>query len=954
MSKPEFARYKRLHRTLSKFLPANRLFDDDLRTLAYGTDASFYRLIPKLVVKTESEAEVVRILETCRSHQVSVTFRAAGTSLSGQAVTESVLVVLGRSWRKIQPSPDGLTVTLQPGVIGSHANLALRPYSRKIGPDPASLDSCMVGGIAANNASGMCCGTAENSYNTLSGMRIIFADGSTLDTNEPASCEIFRRSHNELISKLDSLARKTKADPALSSLIQNKFKMKNTTGYSLNALIDFDDPIDIIQHLMIGSEGTLGFIAEITYETVEDHPFKATSLMLFPDIASACQAVILLKNLYVSAVELMDRASLHSVQDKRGMPDYLGPLGDSAAALLVEVRTSDFLELQERIDRIEKLLKHLPTVRPISFTTDKSEYTRLWNIRKGLFPSVGAVRETGTAVIIEDVVFPIDRLADAVLDLERLFKKHGYEDAILFGHALEGNLHFVFKQDFSTSGEVHRYESLMNDVVRTVTQSYKGSLKAEHGTGRNMAPFVEVEWGSAAYQLMKEIKTIFDPDNILNPGVILNSDPKVHLKNLKPMPPAHPIIDKCIECGYCESYCPSKDLTLTPRQRIVIFREISRLERSGEDRTRLRGLREGFRYQGDETCAADGLCATSCPVDIDTGNLVKELRRINKSWFSDRCADWAANHFDSVTAMTGNALNVLDVIHSTLGTPVMEKLTAFLRQLSWDRIPAWNRYFPRGNKYKQSSEALSSSPLKVVYVPSCLSRTSGLSRFSRETKSLPDVAESLLQKAGYEVLYPNGLSASCCGLAFSSRGFFLQGEQKRKELERELRKVSRNGEYPILIDTSPCHYHLKQTVSDLNIHEPAEFIQKFLKGKLTFKKSQEKVAIHPTCSAQKMGLQTTYREVAELCSETVIMQETGCCGFAGDKGMRCPELTASALGDLKDQVGQCAFGFSSSKTCEMGLSLASGIPYESLIYLADRASEPVLVPAGPRPISEKR
>jgi D-lactate dehydrogenase len=605
--------YQRFLTDIRGLVPPGRIFLDPLRTLAYGTDASFYRLIPKIVVRADTEDEVAAVLTAADRRGVAVTFRAAGTSLSGQAVSDSVLVVAGGSWNRYEILDGGGRIRLQPGVIGGHANRYLAPYGRKIGPDPASINAAMIGGIAANNASGMCCGTAQNSYRTVAGMRILFQDGTLLDTADPESRHEFRQARKELINAIDALGKEVRANSALAERIRQKYKIKNTTGYSLNALVDFDDPFDILLHLMIGSEGTLGFISEVTYRTVIEHPSKASALMIFPQIENAATAAAILREQPVAAVELMDRASLRSVENKAGMPDYLRTLGHQTAALLVESRAYAADGLAEQIRSITASLKHVPIERPIAFTDRVTEYTALWNIRKGLFPAVGAVREVGTTVIIEDVAFPIDRLARATLHLQDIMRRYRYDEAIIFGHALEGNLHFVFTQDFGRSAEIDRYRRFMDEVCDMVVNGYDGSLKAEHGTGRNMAPFVELEWGQEAYAVMQRIKAIFDPKNLLNPGVIINSNPQAHVENLKPLPRANPIIDKCIECGFCEVNCPSKDLTLTPRQRIVVQREIARLRTTCENPSRLAELERGYRYPGEQTCAADGMCATACP-----------------------------------------------------------------------------------------------------------------------------------------------------------------------------------------------------------------------------------------------------------------------------------------------------------------------------------------------------
>ena len=479
---------------LSRILPARQVITDNLRRLAYGTDASFYRMIPEVIAIVESEEEVQAVLQAARSHGRPVTFRAAGTSLSGQAVTDSVLVLIGEGFATCQISPDAGAVRLGPGIIGGEVNYRLAPLGRKIGPDPASINACKIGGIAANNSSGMCCGTSQNSYKTMAGLRVILADGAVLDTEDEFSIAEFRQTHAALVDGLDKLGRETRSDAALAARIRHKYKIKNTTGFSLNALVDFEDPIAILSHLMIGSEGTLGFISRITYNTVVEEAHKASALVFFPDIETACQAVIRLKPQPVSAVELLDRPALRSVEDKAGLPPIMRTLGADAAALLIEVRSETALGLQQHIDRTLASIAGIATVEPAEFSTDPATCAMYWKVRKGTFPSVGAMRATGTTVIIEDVAFPIESLAAATLDLQALLRTHGYHEAIIFGHALEGNLHFVVTQDFSDPAEVNRYARFMDDICQLVVTKYDGSLKAEHGTGRNMAPFVELEW----------------------------------------------------------------------------------------------------------------------------------------------------------------------------------------------------------------------------------------------------------------------------------------------------------------------------------------------------------------------------------------------------------------------------------------------------------------------------
>ena len=922
---------------VERLIPAERRFDDPLSTLAFGTDASFYRLIPKLVVRVESEAEVIALLKLAHAENVPVTFRAAGTSLSGQAISDSVLIVLGDNWNGREIRNGGEQIRLQPGVIGANANAVLAPFQRKIGPDPASINAAKIGGIVANNSSGMCCGTAQNTYKTLAGLRVVLADGTVVDSEDAASVAAFRRSHAALLEQLAELGRETRANTELAAKIRHKYRLKNTTGFSLNALVDYDEPLDILNHLMVGSEGTLGFISAVTYDTVPDHPHKASALVVFPDVETCCLAVPVLKQQPVSAVELLDRRSLRSVEHKAGMPEWVKELSPTACALLIESRAASQSLLHEQINLIMASIAHFPVEKQVDFSEDPVVYNQLWKIRKDTFPAVGAVRQTGTTVIIEDVTFPVERLAEGVNRLIELLDKHRYDEAILFGHALEGNLHFVFTQGFDDPAQVARYEAFMGEVAQLVAVEFGGALKAEHGTGRNMAPFVELEWGSEAYALMWKIKRLLDPTGILNPDVVLSEDPDIHLKNLKPMPAADEIVDKCIECGFCEPVCPSNGLTLTPRQRIVIWRDIQARKRAGVDTTEIERL---YHYHGVETCAATGLCAQRCPVGINTGDLVRKLRGREAS--KTGTANWLADHFSTAVQGTRFMLHAANGAHIILGTKRLAKLSATMTNASKGRVPQWTPATPQPlQRLHLPKPAVQDERPRVVYLAACVSRAMGPAARDQEQEPLLDKTRSLLEKAGYQVIFPEQLNDLCCGQPFASKGYAEQGERKRQEMLDALLKASRGGLDPIYCDTSPCTLRLVQGLTDqrLDMYDPVRFIRTHLLDKLDFVPQDKPIAVHVTCSTQHLGEAQALIDIARRCANEVVIPEgIHCCGFAGDKGFTTPELNEHALRSLKNAVQICEEGISTSRTCEIGLSRHGEIDYHGLVYLVDRVT----------------
>lgn len=988
------------------FVPKTAVYTDGLRRFAWGTDAGFYRLVPKIVIRSSNEKEVSRILRAASKYDVPVTFRAAGTSLSGQSISDSVLVVAGKNWERYKFSEDGERITLEPGIIGSRVNAILKPYGRKFGPDPASIGSCMVGGIVMNNASGMSCGTHANSDKELESVRMVFADGTVLDTGDETSREAFRASHPDFIKGIEELRDGILADKELSERIRYKYSIKNVTGLNIFPFVRFQDPFDIMAHLLVGSEGTLAFMSQVTMKTLPLLAKEASAMVYFGTIREAAEAVVALRKdidpAVLDAAELLDKRSLASVDDPM-LKDY--PDKD-LTALLLRVTGAGQEDLEANVNRLTDVLRGFSTLKGADgdafiFSSDPAVAGKYWAIRSGIFPSVGGMRREGTTCLIEDIAFHIEDLPDATEDLSALLDRHGYDDSCIYGHALEGNFHFIINQSFDSEAEVRRYEAMIRDVAEMVVGKYDGSLKAEHGTGRNMAPFVKYEWGEKAFGVMRRVKELFDPHGLLNPGVIFNDDPECFLKNFKALPVLKPWADdskavepelaeiykklnKCIECGFCEVNCLSCGFTLSSRTRIATQREITSLRElpdpTASEQTRLRTLEKEYSYTGEQTCAGDGLCSTSCPMGINVADLTHQLRRVNmpEGSFGHGFWNFVAGHYAGVKSGLRGALRMATAGETVLGDLAMSGLCRWLHNAI--RIPLWTPATPKaynipkslralvssaavghdgastvyaateparlGSLSKrpdsQTSEAVTGMPTvcKVVYFPSCINQMMGLPKHHHAVdKPLVEEMVSLLGKAGYEVIFPENMSSLCCGTIWESKGMPEIADRKTAELEEALWQASEQGRYPVLCDQSPCLHRMKHKIKKMRLYEPAEFILGFLADRLDFHQTDTPVAIHLTCSMRLMHKTGKMLELARMCSTNVLVPEgVGCCGFAGDKGMTHPELNKYALRKLKDQVKGIPVGYSNSRTCEIGLATNSGIPYVSIAYLVNRCT----------------
>ena len=960
---------------IKAFLPGDRIYTDVLRTLAWGTDASFYRLTPQVVVRAKDEDEVSRIVKTASRLGLPFTFRAAGTSLSGQSVSDSILIVAGNNWEDYSVSPDGASITLQPGIVGARVNQILKPLGRVFPPDPASIGSAMVGGIVANNASGMNCGTHANSDRMLLSARLVLPDGTVLDTGDAASREAFRQSHPDFLARIEALRDKIRANGPLSRRISKKYSIKNVTGLNLRPFVAFDDPFDIIAHCIVGSEGTLAFISQVTMRTLHDYPCKASAMLYFYTMKESCEAVVALKqlkssdddiamseeNLMVKSAEMLDYLSLASVDDpvyvqyKRDVDAGRIPgvePGDyhNLTAILTETKALTPDDLQHRIDTITGCLSRFKTYIPVEFTADPAVYGKYWAIRSGIFPSVGGARPVGTSCLIEDVAFAVEDLPEATVKLQQLLADHGYHDACIYGHAFEGNYHFIINQLFSDDSEVQRYAAMMRDVARLVVEEYDGSLKAEHGTGRNMAPFVEYEWGEEAFAAMRELKAIFDPHGLLNPGVIFNDDPECFIKHFKPLPELRlkgmngeaARANKCIECGFCEVNCVSCGLTLSSRQRIVIQREISHLRETGANPDRLATLVKQYRYQGDQTCAGDGLCATSCPMGINVAHITHLVRQeaLPPGSMGYRAGKLAARHFAGVKSGLRLVLDTARMGHNLLGTTAMQGIAGIMHKAG---LPLWTPAMPSSVRQPRAGSAGPRHGVadKVVYFPSCINQTMGLAKGAPVKNTLVDEMVQLCRKAGYEVIFPEGMERMCCGTIWESKGMLDIADRKLAELDEALWQASEHGKYPVVCDQSPCLHRMRKCITRMPLYEPVEFIWDYLRDRLEFTPIDRRIALHFTCSTREMGLVDKMTRLARLCSRHVFLPEgVGCCGFAGDRGWTHPELNRWALRKLRQQLedNRIEMGYSNSRTCEVGLQTHGGIPYQSIIYLVNETT----------------
>ena len=926
-----------LRSELIELLGPGRVLTRVIDLVRYASDASPYRLLPKAVVMARDSNDIAKVLAYSRASKVPVTFRAGGTSLNGQSQSDGILVDVRRHWTGVEVLDDGARARVKPGTVLGHANRVLWPHGRKLGPDPASTDIACVGGVLANNSGGMRCGIVADSYSTVRSLTFVLPSGTVIDTAAPNAAERFAEAEPELASGLAEIRDEIRADDELSERIRKKFRIKNTTGYRLCAFLDADEPVEIFRRLLIGSEGTLGFIAEAVMETVPKPSRTTVSWLHFDGIESATEPVPALVEAGASAVELMVAPALMvAAQNIAGAPQDWLELPPTSAALLVEFGAETDGELDELVAGAEEILREHELIKPADFTRDPERVEVSWTVREGLHGLIGRFRPPGSSLIIEDVCVPPERVAESARDIQALLAEHGFLPGVA-GHTSAGNLHFMLTPDFSKQEDLERYEAFMEKLVELILDKYDGSLKAEHGTGVNMSPYVEREWGATATELMWRVKALADPDGVLAPGVLLSRDSEAHLRNLKTTPEIEEVANTCVECGFCEPVCPSRHLTTTPRQRIVIRREMARQPKGSPVQ---RTLIEQYEYDGIQTCAADGTCQIACPLGIDTGQLIKGFRAEEHSPKEQRQAARVAEHWSSVEKTARAGLRAGGV-----AGPLMRGAANAARSLFSDElVPSWPRNMPPPAPASLPRTAREGAV--AVYLPACVNRIFGPPPDDGAGLPLPDAMVAVSARAGMPVWTPDDVAGKCCSVPWASKGYTEGAKLMADRTTEALWSWSGEGELPVVIDASSCSQGLADAAAErhpeLEILDSVAWAQRLLPN-LTVREKLGSVAVHPTCSTRHLGLERQLREIADTMAGEVIQPiRATCCGMAGDRGMLHPELTRSATAEEAAELAGSSHDayLCSNRTCEIGLQEATGEAYESFLIPLERITRP--------------
>ncbi|WP_329568164.1 FAD-binding and (Fe-S)-binding domain-containing protein [Streptomyces sp. NBC_01361] len=939
-----------LREDLVRLLGSRKVLHTLSDLVKYASDASPYRFVPQVVVIAENVEDVAAVLRYAHEQQREIVFRAAGTSLNGQAQGKDILVDVRRHWTGVEVLDGGNEARIGPGTTVGRANITLSRYGRLMGPDPASSSACTVGGVVANNASGMTAGVTRNSYRLLSSLTLVLPSGTIVDTAAPDADARLREAEPELCAGLLALKSEIEGDTELVARIRAKYALKNTNGYRLDAFLDNSTPVEILRGLMVGSQGTLGFIAETVFKTVSLDRLTHTALLFFPDLTAAAAAVPLFNDAGARAVEVMDGNTLRACASVDGVPADWAEIPRDTAALLVEFRAPDEAAHRANRQAAAAVLAKLALVAPVAsvtnrFVEDPATIRTYWHAREAFMTAVGKARPAGSTLITEDFAVPPARLAEACEALAELQRRHGF-DAAVAGHAAHGNLHFLLAFDAARPKEVERYADFMDEFCTMVVRRFDGSLKAEHATGRNMTPFLEAEWGARATELMWRVKQTLDPAGVLAPGVVLNRDPKAHLQGLKTIPTIEAVADPCIECGFCEPVCPSRDLTTTPRQRIVLRREMMRQPGSS---AAMGSLLKSYGYDAVDTCAGDSTCKTACPVGIDTGAMMKAFRHQRHSEREERNAARVAERFSLVESSVRTALGLADHV----GDRVLGSVTSAVRKVvSADLVPEWISAIP--SPARSRLPGTDRRTAVAVYYVACVNRIFA-GPDGVDGSSLPEAIVEVSRRAGRPVWIPSDMAGSCCATIWHSKGYDDGNTVMANRIVERAWKWTDGGRLPLIVDASSCTLGIGRevtpylTAENLRKHRALTVVDSVvwaateLLPHLEVTDPIDSAVLHPTCSMRHLKDVDQLQAVAKFIARDVqVPVYAECCGFAGDRGLLHKELTKAATAHEAAEVTSGAFDayLSANRTCEIGMQHTTNRPYQSVLLALERATRP--------------
>ncbi len=891
---------------------------DDLTKIIYATDASVYRKIPFGVVFPKNTNDIQEIIRFASKHSLNLIPRTAGTSLAGQCVGEGLIVDVSKYLTKIiSVDAKQKTVTVQPGVIRDDLNRYLEPYGLFFGPNTSTSNRCMIGGMVGNNSSGTTSIQYGVTRDKVLSLKTVLSDGKEVFFNSKSkeNIETFRFKNSlesKIYKKIDEILESEDNKHQIQKNYPKISIHRRNTGYALDVLLQnsfYKDGASLnLCDLLTGSEGTLAFTTEITLK-LDDLPPKFNAMVCahFDSIEKCMKAVVPVMEHKLYTCEMMDKTILDCTKNNiEQAKNRFFVVDDPRAVLMLELRSNSIDDLDLQVTQLVKTLKKskLSYAEPILYQQDTLKALELRKAGLGLLGNM--VGDRKAVACIEDTAVALEDLSDYIQEFTALMD-HFKQDAVYYAHAGAGEIHLRPILNLKKNTDVNLFKEI-TDAVAVLVKKYNGSMSGEHGDGIVRSGYIPQMIGEHNYELLKQIKQVFDPKGIFNIGKII--DPLSMVENLRYVPNQKEpkietlldfsdsqgilrVAEKCngsgdcrksIEAGggMCPSYRATNNEKDTTRARANALREVlTNSNNSNKFDSKL--LKEAF-----DLCVGCKACISECPSNVDVSSLKAEFlyqyNKTNSISLRDRLFGFNndvnrfASNFSSISNFVFSNKITSSIIKKTLGIAEERSLPAIAKE-SFEK---WLIVFLNDQKII--------SPIKEIYL------------FVDEFTNYLDVEIGkdvvlLLTKLNYKI---NFITHKQSGRALISKGFLDRAKKIANQNISIFENIITENIPLIGIEPSAVLSFRDEYLRLATNKEKAEKLSKnvftvdeFLANEIDLKRihsnqfslEKKEIKVHVHCH-QKVLSSTihTFNLLNVPSNYDVKLINSGCCGMAGSFG----------------------------------------------------------------------